>query len=169
MILSVCLLTVCVFYLTCLAGAVAVSFATLSAAGCNSDRLLRTVVSDWALYCCLVISVVLVTHGDEEQVTEDFTELCPGVDSVLDDVEVTSRVTVCFSDGWLTVSVEAGSFAGHGGVTVETEAGGCEAQFCITVSGASDRGGLSGGLVSTVADWLGLCCKSGMTVLTAVC
>lgn len=153
-------------YLTCLADVVAVS----SAAGFNSDWLERTLVSDWTVYCCLVISVVLVTHGDEEQVTEDFMELCSGVGSVLD-VEVISWVTVCFSDGWLTVSLEAESFAGHGGVRVESEAGGCEAHFCTTVSIAGDWGVLSGSIVSTVAGWLRLCCESGMTAgsLTAVC
>lgn len=110
-----------------------------------------------------------MTQRDEEQVTEDFMELSSGVDSVLDDVEVVSWVTVCFSDGWLTVSCEAESFAGHGGVRVELEAGGWEAQFCTTVSVAGDWG--AGSLVSTVADWLGLCCESGMTAagLTAVC
>lgn len=133
-------------YLTCL-DTVAVSFAMLSAAGFSSDWPGRTVVSDWTVYCCLVISVVLVTHSDEEQLTEDFMELCSGVDSVLDDVDVISWVTVCFSVGWLTVSFEAGSFAG---VKVESEASGCEAQFCKTVSVAGDRGGLSG------ADWLEL-------------
>lgn len=137
----------------------------LSAVG--SDWLGMTVVSDWTVFCCLVISVVLVTHGDEEQVTEDFMELCSGVDSVLDDVEVISWVTVCFSDDRLTVSLEAESFA------VELEAGGCEAHFCTAVSVAGARGGLTGSLdwLSTVADWLRLCCESGITAgsLTAVC
>ncbi len=73
----------------------------------DSDWLERTVVPDWTVYCCLGISVVSVTHSDEEQVTEDFMELCSGVDPVLDDVEVTSWVMVCFSDDRLTVSLEA--------------------------------------------------------------
>lgn len=52
-----------------------------------------------------------------------------------------------------------------------SEAGGCEAHFCPTVSVAGDCGALSGSLVSAVADWLGLCCVSGMTAgsLAAVC
>lgn len=142
----------------------------LSAAGFDSDWLERTAVSDWTVYCCLVISVVLVTHSDEEQVTEDIMELCSGVDSVLD-VEVISWVTVCFSDDWLTVSLEAELFAGHRGVRVESNAGGCEAHFCTTVSVAGEWGALSGSLVSLVADWLGFCCESGMTAgsLTTVC
>lgn len=135
-------------YLTCLADAVAVSFVRLSAAGFVSDWLERTVVSDWTVYCCLVISVVVVTHGEEEQESEDATELCSGVDSVLGDVEVTSWGS--FSDDCSSVSVEAESFAGHGGVGVESEA----------VSVAGDCGVLSGSFVS---DWLGLCCESGMT------
>lgn len=160
--ISVCLLSMCI-YLTCLADAVAVS----SAACFNSDWVERRVVSDWTVYCCFVISVVLVTRCEEEQVTEDFAELCSGVDSVLDGVEVISWVTVCFSDDWMTVSLEAGSFARHGGLRVESEAGGCEAHFCITVSVAGDWGVLSGSVVSTVAG----CCESGMTAgsLTAVC
>lgn len=129
----------------------AVSFVMLSAAGLDSDWLERTVVSDWMVYCCLVISVVLVTHSGTEQVTEEL-ELCSGVDSVLDDVEVISWVTVCFSDVWLTVSLEAESFAGHGGVGMEPKAGGCEAHFCTTVSIAGDKGALSGSVASTVAD-----------------
>lgn len=85
-------------YLTCLVGAVAVSFARLSPARFGSDWLERTVVSDWTVYFCLVISVVSVTHSDEVQVTEDVMELCSGVDSVLDIVEVISWVTLSFSD-----------------------------------------------------------------------
>lgn len=155
-------------YLTCLAEAVAVSCVTLSADGFISDWLERMVVSDWTLNCCVLISVVLVTHVDEELVA---MELCSGVHSVLDDVEVISWVTECFSEGWLTVSLGAESFAGHGGVRVELEAGDCEAQFSTTVSVAGDWEALSGSLVSTVADWLGLSCESGMTAgsLTAVC
>lgn len=133
-------------YLTCLAGTVAVSFTWLSAAGVGSDWLARTVVSDWTVYCCWVISVVLVTHSDEEEeVTE---ELCSGVDSVLDDVEENSCVTVSVSDDWLTVSLEAASFCGHGGIRVVFIAG--------------DRGGLTGSLMSAVAESLRLCCESGM-------
>jgi len=149
---------------------VVVSFVMLSVAGLDSDWLERTVVSDWMVYCCLVMSVVLVTHSGAEQATEDL-ELCSGVDSVLDDVEVISWVTVCFSDDWLTVSLEAETFAGCGGVGMEPEAGGCEAHFCTTVSIAGDMGALSGSVMPTVADWLGLCCEFGMTAgsLTAVC
>lgn len=89
-----------------------------------------------------------------------------------DDVEVISWVTVCFSEDWLTVSLEAELFAGHGGLGVELDAGDCEAHFCTTVSSAGDRGALSGSVVSTVADWLRLCCESGVVVaagLTTVC
>lgn len=113
--------------------------------------------------------MVLVTHSDEEQLTEDFMELCSEVDSVLADVDVTSWL--CFSVGWSTVSFEAESFAGHEGVRVELEANGCEAQFCKIVSVAGDRRGLSGSFVSTAADWLGLGSESGMRAgsLTAVC
>lgn len=135
-------------YLTCLADTVAASFA----GGFSSDCPGRTLVSDLTVYCCLVISVVLVTHSDEEQLTEDFTELCSGADSVLDDGGVISWVTEGFSVGWSTVTFEAGSFAG---VKVEPEASGREAQICKAVSVASDRGGLSGSLVSTGADWTG--------------
>lgn len=144
-------------YLTCLADAVAVSFVVLSAAGFNFGWLEKTVVSDWTLYCCLV-----------EQVTEVLMELCSGADSVLDDVEVISWVTVCFSDDWLTVSLEADSFSGCGGVGVELEAGCCEAQFCTTVSIAGDCRGSS---APAGAESFGLCCESGMTAgsLTAVC
>lgn len=60
-------------YLTCVADAVAVSFVMLSAAGLDSDWLER--VDDWMVYCCLVISVVLVTHGSAGQVTGDL-KLC---------------------------------------------------------------------------------------------
>lgn len=108
-------------------------------------------MSDWTVYCCLVISVVLVIDCGTEQVTEDL-ELCSEVDSVLDDVEVISWVIVCFSEDWLTDSLEAESFAGHGGLGVELETGGCEAHFCTTVSIAGDRGALSDSVVSTVAD-----------------
>lgn len=135
-------------YLTCLVATVAASFA----GGFSSVWPGGALVSDWTVYCCLVISVVLVTHSDEEQLTEDFTELCSGADSVLG-AGVTSRVTEGLSVGWSTVAFEAGSCAGG---KVEPEARGCEAQFCKVVSVASDRGGLSGSLVSTGADWTGL-------------
>lgn len=96
----------CVYvYLTCLADAVAVSFVLLSAAGSESDWLEWMVVSDWTVYCCLVTSVVLVIHSDEEQVASEFIELCSGVDLELDGEEVISCVNVCVSDDWLTVSL----------------------------------------------------------------
>lgn len=106
--------------------------------------------------------MVLVTHSDEEQLSEDFMELCSEVDSVLADVD-----GIC----WLRASSEAGSFEGHEGIRVEVEANGCEAQFCKIVSVAGDRGGLSGSFASTVAERLGLGCESGMRAgrWTAVC
>lgn len=55
------------------------------------------------------------------------------MDSALGDVEGTSWVTVCFSDNCSTVTLEAESFSGHGGVEVESEA-----HFCTTVSVAGD-------------------------------
>lgn len=107
-------------YLTCFEGAVAVSFEIRSSAGLHSD---------WTLYRCWVLSLILVRPGDEEQVSEAF---CSGVDSVLTGVEVTC---LCFSDDCLTVSE---SFDEHGGGMAWSDAGGCEAHFCTTVSVAGD-------------------------------
>lgn len=154
-------------YLNCLEETGADSFVISSAVGLDSGCLEGAEVSDWVLYCCLVLSVVLVTCGDEEQVSDDLTE----VDSVLDNVEAGSWALVCFSGDWLTVSLEVESFAGHGGVGVGADAGGCEAHFCTTACAAGDWGAPSVSLVSTVADWLVLLCESGTTAgsVTGVC
>lgn len=84
-------------------------------------------------------------------------------------VEVISWV--CFSDNWLAVSLEAELFTRHGGVRLGPEAGGCEAHFWTTVSVAGDCGALSGSVVPTVIDWLGLCCEPGTVagILVTVC
>lgn len=143
-------------YLVCLP----VSFTLLLFAGFRSDCPERAGGSDWAVCCCWLISVVLVTLSDEE----DVLELCSEVDSVLDDV--ISRVAACLSGGWLAVSFEAGTFAG---VTLAGAASGCEARFCETVSSAGDRGGFSGGFASAGADWLELESGAVAAGLTAVC